>query len=123
MTIVIREYELTVTVRVALRTKPYGSGKWPFTPTSTEISEAVTDVLKYEEAITVERPKSGPRLFERDHVNLDIEDVTVGMTKSAPPGVIDEIADAELKRRREQDDIAKHAEQRSVETEEKERDA
>lgn len=133
MTDVIREYEVKLTVRVALREPIYGKGEPPykpaFTPTTAEVSEAVKEVLTMEETTVVERPRLQKGSRSRDEVTIDFDSVAVNFAAGAPPGFLDSaidrakgatIAMEERERRREQDDIAKHAEQRSVEREERE---
>lgn len=148
VTDVIREWELKLTVRVVLDERRYRDRRHPFTPTGTEVGEAISEVLTDEESAIISRPHPDHK-FDRQWTVVDIQDVSVGSVAGAPPGVIDEIKDAELQRRnlrqldeshhaeedrredeaivaaeererrREQDDIAKHAEQRSVETDER----
>lgn len=135
MTGVIREYEVKLTVRVALREPIYGKGEPPykpaFTPATAEVSEAVKEVLTMEEAAIVFRP-SAELHRPKDMVSIDFESVAVNFAAGAPPGFLDAdrskgeeaacVALLERARRREQDDIAKHAEQRSVENDERNKD-
>lgn len=92
MTDVIREYEVKLTVRVALRESIYGRGDPPykpaFTPTTAEVSEAVKEVLTMEESALVLRPS--PELhLPKDTVSIEFDSVAVNHAVGAPPGFID----------------------------------